>query len=154
MEESLLNKQILLYFASFLVILIAVMIFAPRSGYTPAGIKNVNVEEAKKMVEKDDVFVLDVRTPSEFNSSHVKGATLIPVTNASGSGLSPDNLLEARVDEVPKNKKILVYCRSGHRSVSASKILINAGYEQVYNMEGGINAWIAAGYPVEGSEKQ
>ncbi|WP_410508788.1 rhodanese-like domain-containing protein [Methanosarcina hadiensis] len=150
----MLNKQILLYFASFLVILIAVMIFAPRSGYTPAGIKNVNVEEAKKMVEKDDVFVLDVRTPSEFNSSHVKGATLIPVTNASGSGLSPDNLLEARVDEVPKNKKILVYCRSGHRSVSASKILINAGYEQVYNMEGGINAWIAAGYPVEGSEKQ
>lgn len=148
------SKQTLLYFASFLVLLIAVMFFAPRGGDSPSGIKNVNVEEAKKMVEKEDLFVLDVRTPSEFNSSHIKGATLIPVTNASGSSLSPDNLLEARVDEVPKNKKILVYCRSGHRSVSASKILLNAGYEQVYNMEGGINAWITAGYPVESSEKQ
>lgn len=148
------SKQTLLYFASFSVLLIAVMFFAPRSGYNPAGIKNVNVEEAKKMVGKEDVFLLDVRTPSEFKSSHIKGATLIPVINASGSGLSSDNLLEARIDEVPKNKKILVYCRSGHRSVSASKILINAGYEQVYNMEGGINAWITAGYPVESSEKQ
>lgn len=133
--------------------MIAIMIFAPRTGDSPAGVKNVTVEEAKKLVETEDVFILDVRTPSEFNSSHIEGATLIPVTNSGESNLSPDQLLEARIDEVPKNKKILVYCRSGHRSTSASQILINSGYSQVYNMEGGINAWTGAGYPLVSLEK-
>ena len=145
------NKQNLVYLVSFLVLLIVIMIFASRGGNNPAGIQNVTVEEAKKMVEKGDVFILDVRTPSEFNSSHIEGATLIPVTNSGGSNLSPDQLLESRINEVPKDKKILVYCRSGHRSSSASKILVNAGYSQVYNMEGGINAWTGAGYPVVSS---
>ena len=148
------NKQNLVYLVSFLVLLIAIMIFASRSGDSPAGIQNVTVEEAKKMVGKEDVFILDVRTPSEFNSSRIEGATLISVTNSGGSSLSPDQLLESRINEVPKDKKILVYCRSGHRSTSASKILVNAGYSQVYNMEGGINAWTGAGYPVVSSENQ
>lgn len=145
------SKQKIVYFASFLILLIAIMIFASRGGDGPAGIRNVTVEEAKKMVEKGDVFILDVRTPSEFNSSHIEGATLIPVTNSGGSNLNPDQLLESRINEVPKDKEILVYCRSGHRSTSASKILVNAGYSQVYNMEGGINAWTGAGYPVVSS---
>lgn len=146
-----LNKQNLVYLASFLILLIAIMVFALRSGDSPEGFKNVTVEEAKKMIEKEDVFILDVRTPSEFNSSHIEGATLIPVTNSGGSNLGSDQLLEARIDEVPENKKILVYCRSGHRSTSASQILVNAGYSQVYNMEGGINAWTGVGYPVVSS---
>lgn len=129
------------------------MIFAPRAQDSPAGIKNITVEKAKELIEKEDVFILDVRTPSEFNSSHIEGAVLIPVTNSGGSYLSPDSLLEARIDEVPEDKKILVYCRSGHRSVSASTILVNAGYSDVYNMQGGINAWIDAGYPVISSKK-
>lgn len=146
------NKQNLVYFASFLVLLIAIMIFLPRTGDSPGGAKNVTVEEAKKLVETEDVFILDVRTPSEFNSSHIKGATLIPVANSGGSNLSPDQLLDTRINEVPKNKKILVYCKSGNRSTSASKILVNAGYSQVYSMKGGINAWAGAGYPVVSSE--
>lgn len=145
------NKQNLVYLVSFLALLIVIMIFASRGGNNPAGIQNVTVEEAKKMVEKGDVFILDVRTPSEFNSSHIEGATLIPVTNSGGSNLSPDQLLESRINEVPKDKKILVYCRSGHRSSSAGKILVNAGYSQIYNMEGGINAWTGAEYPVVSS---
>ncbi|MDD4250439.1 MAG: rhodanese-like domain-containing protein, partial [Methanosarcina sp.] len=88
------------------------------------------------------------RTPGEFNSSHIEGATLIPVTNSAGSNLSPDQLLEARINEVPKERKILVYCRTGRRSAVASKILVAAGYTQVYNMQGGITAWTGAGYPV------
>ncbi|WP_048050921.1 rhodanese-like domain-containing protein [Methanosarcina soligelidi] len=146
------NKQNLVYLASFLVILIAILIFAPRGGERPSGFTNVSVEGAKELLDEEDVFLLDVRTPSEFNSFHIESATLIPVTNSSGSSLSSDKLLEARVDEVPENKKILVYCRSGHRSILASKILVNAGYSQVYNMEGGINAWTGAGYPVVSSE--
>lgn len=148
------NKQKLVYVAFFLVFFIVILNFMPRTENVPAEVENISVEEAKRMVERGDVFVLDVRTPSEFNSSHIEGATLIPVANASGSNLSPESLLEARINEVPKNKKVLVYCRSGHRSTSASTILVNSGYSQVYNMEGGINAWIGAGYPVLSSEDQ
>ncbi|AKB35275.1 hypothetical protein MSSAC_0685 [Methanosarcina siciliae C2J] len=148
------NKQNLTYIAIFLVFLIAVLLFAlrpddrPSAPESPAGFETVSVEEAREMIEKDDVFILDVRTPAEFNSSHIEGATLIPVTNSGGSNLSPDQLLEARINEVPKDKKILVYCRTGHRSVTASKILVAAGYSDAYNMEGGITAWTGAGYPV------
>lgn len=148
------NKQNLTYIAIFFVLLIAVLIFASQLKDRPSGpdsladFEDVTVEEARKMIEEENVFVLDVRTPGEFNSSHIEGATLIPVTNSAGSNLSPDQLLEARINEVPKNRKILVYCRTGRRSVAASKILVAAGYTQVYNMQGGITAWTGAGYPV------
>lgn len=105
------------------------------------------------MLEEGEVFVLDVRTPGEFYLEHLKGANLIPVTNAFGSNLSSDRLLEARISEVPQDKKILVYCRTGQRGSAASKLLVNSGHLNVYNMLGGINAWTEAGYPVVNSEK-
>ena len=71
------NKQNLVYLASFLVILIAILIFAPRGGDRPSGFTNVSVEEAKELLDEEDVFLLDVRTPPEFNSFHIEGATLI-----------------------------------------------------------------------------
>jgi rhodanese-related sulfurtransferase len=152
-----LNKHSLAYIVIFFLLLIALVLFynfnVGRSNMKTlsSSFENVSAKEARELIEEDNVFILDVRTPSEFNSSHIKGATLIPVTNAFGSYLSPDSLLEFRVDEVPKGKKILVYCKSGYRSASASEILINAGYLQVYNLVGGINAWINAGYPVVSS---
>lgn len=146
------NKGNLMYFGALIfLLLVALLIFSEQRKENTSGLENVSVQEAKEMIEKDDVFILDVRTPDEFNSSHIKGATLIPVSNAFGSNLSSDSLLKARIDEVPK-KKILVYCRTGHRSDTAGIMLVNAGYSQVYNMAGGITAWIDAGYPVVSSE--
>jgi len=143
------NKKYLMYFAAILLLLlITVLFFSMQKKEIPAGFETVTVEEAREMIEKDEVFILDVRTPAEFNSSHIEGATLIPVTNSGGSNLSPDQLLEARINEVPRDKKILVYCRTGHRSTTASQMLVDAGYSDVYNMEGGITAWTGAGYPV------
>ncbi|WP_440945790.1 rhodanese-like domain-containing protein [Methanosarcina sp. T3] len=127
---------------------------SPSVPESPAGFETVSVDEAREMIEKGEVFVLDVRTPAEFKESHIEGATLIPVTNSGGSNLSSDQLLEARINEVPKDKKILVYCRTGHRSTSASNILVAAGYSDVYNMQGGITAWTGAGYPVVSSAGQ
>ena len=137
--------------ALILVFLATFLIFTEQRKGDSSGFENISVQEAKGMVEKDNVFILDVRTLDEFNSSHIKGATLIPVSNTSGSNLSSERLLEARIDEVPR-KKVLVYCKSGRRSVSASTMLVDAGYSEVYNMAGGINAWIDAGYPVVSSE--
>lgn len=97
---------------------------------------DVSVHEAKDMLDDGDVFLLDVRTESEFNSGHLKGSVNIEVSQ-----------LGSRLDNVPADKVILVYCRTGVRSVRASKTLVNAGYMDVYNMKGGITAWMSAGYP-------
>ena len=82
------------------------------------------------------MFLLDVRTPEEYSMGHIKGAHLIPLQE-----------LENRLDEIPKDQKILVYCRTGHRSAIASEILAKAGFE-ILNMEGGIVEWISKGYEV------
>jgi rhodanese-related sulfurtransferase len=85
-----------------------------------------------------NLVILDVRTKSEYDSGHIYGATLIPVTE-----------LLARIGELAshKNDPILVYCGSGGRSQTASGYLDSNGFTNVYNMLGGIAAWKSAGYP-------
>ena len=61
----------------------------------------------------------------------------------------PKQELNEKLKEIPKDRKILVYCRSGQRSAKASRILIENGYSKVYNMQGGIMEWMNAGYEVE-----
>ncbi|GAB4467899.1 MAG: hypothetical protein Kow00124_01420 [Anaerolineae bacterium] len=85
---------------------------------------------------RDDVILLDVRTPEEFASGYIPGAINIPLDS-----------LEERLSEIPTDKTVVVYCRSGNRSQPASRLLADAGYE-VYNM-GGIIDWDALGYPIE-----
>lgn len=146
------NKRNSIYLGVLILLfLVAFLVFIEQKKESQLGFENISVQEAKELIEKGNVFVLDVRTPAEFNQSHIEEAILIPVSNAFGSNLSPDNLLKARTNEVPKNKKVLVYCRTGRRSIEASTVLANAGY-QVYNMEGGIGSWIDAGYPVVSPE--
>jgi len=98
---------------------------------------DVSIQQAKEMIDRGEVFILDVRTQEEYNEGHISGSTLIPVQE-----------LEARLNELPRNKKILVYCRSGNRSATASEILIKNGFTQIFNMKGGITEWKNAGYDV------
>ncbi|MCD6474808.1 MAG: hypothetical protein J7K85_00925 [Anaerolineaceae bacterium] len=94
----------------------------------------VSVDEAYAMREAG-AFMLDVREISEWNEGHIPGATLISL-----------GVLEGRVDEVPSDIPIVVYCRSGNRSQVGRDILIQAGFTSVTSMSGGFNAWVAAGY--------
>jgi molybdopterin/thiamine biosynthesis adenylyltransferase/rhodanese-related sulfurtransferase len=96
------------------------------------GIPQISVEELKrKLDEKQDVFVLDVREPHEYPIANL-GAPLIPVGE-----------LEKRVGELAaeRNREIVVHCRSGARSQKAALILKNAGFTHVENLAGGILAW-------------
>lgn len=116
------------------------------------GYRNVSVCKAEKMIGQEDVFLLDVRTPAEFNKAHIEGAILIPLKNVPAQDpipLTPEKLLPARINEVPTDKRILVYCKVGARGATACSLLINAGYHKVYNMEGGIDAWLAEGLTVD-----
>jgi rhodanese-related sulfurtransferase len=93
--------------------------------------------QAQFSVAAADHLLLDVRTPEEFASGHIPGAVNISV-----------DALASRLSELPTNQPIVVYCRSGNRSVTASQILAEAGYTSIYDL-GGIIAWEAAGLPVE-----
>lgn len=95
------------------------------------------------MIDRGEVFILDVRTQEEYASGHINGSTLLAVQDI------PKQELTEKLKEIPKNRKILVYCRSGRRSAEASGILAENGFAQVYNMQGGITEWMNSGYEVE-----
>ncbi len=82
-------------------------------------------------------LLIDVRTPEEFTSGHIQNAVNISVET-----------LQARLDEVPRDNPIVVYCRSGNRSAAAAQILVEGGYQPVYDL-GGIQDWVAQGLPIQ-----
>lgn len=86
-------------------------------------------ELALMMRTQQPVFILDVRTPEEYQAANI-GGVLIPLAE-----------LPARLHEVPKDVLIAVHCRSGHRSQLAQSILLQAGFKEVKNVAGGILAW-------------
>lgn len=96
--------------------------------------KNISPQEFHEMITKDpNLQVVDVRTPQEFAAGHIKGAKNVDFR-------SPDfekNIAKA----VKKRKTVLVYCRSGKRSLNAMNLMVKNGFKDVYNMEGGILAW-------------
>jgi rhodanese-related sulfurtransferase len=86
----------------------------------------------------DHLFVLDVRTPQEFAAGHVPGAVNVP-----------HDQLAARLGQVPKDKDVVLYCRSGRRSALAADVLAANGYTRVSHLEGDMQAWVERGRPVE-----
>lgn len=97
----------------------------------------ISVGEAYDLYQKG-AFVLDVRTVEEWNEFHAPASTLIPLDQ-----------LASRLSEVPRDRQIVVICRSGNRSQQGRDILLNAGFEQVASMAGGLNEWRENGFPVE-----
>lgn len=112
-------------FLSLLVLLSIVL-----AGCSGTGYKNVTSKEAKDLIDKGKVTVIDVRTPEEYNSGHIPGAKLIPLQVIDGS-----------TDSLKKDGSYLIVCHSGNRSQQASEILTEKGFKNIYNMTGGMNDW-------------
>ena len=109
-----------------------------RSGTsTPPSPAEITASEAFTRYQ-NGAFLLDVRTQEEWNEFHAPNSTLIPLDQ-----------LASRLNEVPKDKEIVVVCRSGNRSQEGRDILLQAGFTQVTSMQGGLNDWRASGYPIE-----
>jgi rhodanese-related sulfurtransferase len=112
------------------------MSYAEASGdnYT-----EVSAAEARRLIATQQPFILDVRTPREFNDGHIPGAVLIPVQQ-----------LADRVSELAAQRQrgIFIYCRSGNRSTVAAEILHRAGFRTIWNLRHGILEWQSAGYPM------
>lgn len=96
-----------------------------------AGATVIDAEEAKQMMENEDVIIIDVRTAEEFSETHIDGAVLLPLDEitAQAESVMPD-----------KDKTYLIYCRSGNRSSQAAKKLVEMGYRNIYDF-GGIMDW-------------
>jgi rhodanese-related sulfurtransferase len=91
-------------------------------------------------MQKQDCIILDVRTPDEFNAGHLKGAV-----NFNWNGAD----FQSAVEKLDKNKKVFVYCAVGGRSAKAKVAMQKAGFKQVHNMLGGIEAWKKDSLPLE-----
>jgi rhodanese-related sulfurtransferase len=112
-----------------------VSLAAPPS-VTPQQVREMQAQKSAAL------YVLDVRTPEEFASGHVPGAVNIPYDQVA-----------ARLAEIPKDKEVVLYCRSGRRAGLAAAELEKAGYEDLQLMQGDMPAWEKAGLPVEGGAK-
>ena len=126
---------------AFVAIIIYLIALAGGNSSGSGLAREVSVDEAYQMYQ-GDAFVLDVRTQEEWDEYHAPNATLIPLDQ-----------LQARLSEVPKDREILVVCRSGNRSQQGRDILLTAGYNAT-SMTGGLKEWYAKGYPIEGAPAQ
>ena len=142
-DERRKKRQIWIAISAVVIIILAgaaFMAFSNNSsgdGAQTALPREVTVNEAHQMVE-EGAFLLDVRTQEEWDDFHAPQATLIPLDQ-----------LESRVNEIPTGQDVVVICRSGNRSQTGRDILLSAGLPSVTSVDGGMNAWAAAGYPTE-----
>jgi len=113
------------------------MIVAVATTAVAAQYKNIDSLQAKALLDKGKVFLLDVRTPEEFRQARMKGAVLIPIDQ-----------IEKRLAEIPENRPILVYCAVGSRSNAVAGFLAEKGYRDVYNMKDGIVGWYRNNLPI------
>jgi rhodanese-related sulfurtransferase len=93
---------------------------------------------SRKIKELPDAVVLDVRTPQEYNDGHLKNALNLNWNDAA---------FLAGLEQIRKDRTVLVYCHSGGRSAAAVKKLNELGYKSVYELKGGITSWRAAKMP-------
>ena len=96
-------------------------------------IRSLTSDEIKAILDKDkrgEFLLLDVRQPEEYEAGHIPGAMLIPLGE-----------LEGRQEELDRSKRIITYCRSGHRSMAAAITLCGLGFRGVHHLDGGILQW-------------
>lgn len=101
-------------------------------------IPEVSPAEAKRLVETKNALIVDVREPDEWAEARIPGAKHLPL------GQLPE-----RQAEVPRDRTVVLQCRSGARSGRATRALLAAGYRDVVNLKGGIQAWAAEDLPLE-----
>ncbi|WP_029520377.1 rhodanese-like domain-containing protein [Persephonella sp. IF05-L8] len=134
-------KKVSLSNIAFVVVIAAgFLYYLYLKGYIFANFENLEPKEAYQLLQKEKgkIVLLDVRNPEEIKTDgKIPGSILIPL-----------GTLAQNIDKLDKNKKIMVYCHSGMRSVSAARLLSSVGFK-VLNIKGGILSWKSEGLPVE-----
>jgi hydroxyacylglutathione hydrolase len=103
---------------------------------------NVTPREARALVDDGNAVIVDVREPAEWRTGHIPNAVHVPLRN-----------LEKRAKKLPRDRPIIVQCRTGNRSRVAARMLRARGFTDVRNLRGGLLAWNAQGLPVTGKAR-
>ncbi|MBB5040049.1 rhodanese-like domain-containing protein [Prosthecobacter dejongeii] len=119
---------------------IAALCVLPLAGFAEDKVKHVDAEKAAKLVAEGKVTVLDVRTEEEYKEGHIKGATNVDI-------LSKDFV--KKLEAANKTKPVLVHCQAGGRSTRSLPKLEQAGFTEIYHLDGGMADWVKADKPVE-----
>ena len=110
-------------------------------GWLPRSTRGTGVEPAEvNDLARRGAVVLDVRETSEWDDGHAPGARHVPIGSLGG-----------QLDSLPRDRVLVVVCRSGHRSARATAVLRRSGFDAV-NLDGGMQAWAAAGLPVASTD--
>jgi len=141
------SKKVLLVAGMFIAVVVVWILIAICGGKVsesdstaPApGLINPSIYQREFVDGEVEHFLLDVRSVAEFSEGHLRDAVNIPV-----------EILNQQLGDVPADRPIVVYCRTGGRSAEAITILHNAGFTDLYDLDGGIVAWMEQGLPVEG----
>ena len=102
-------------------------------------VKAITPRETQVLLKSDNVQLIDVRTPEEYNTGYIANAQNIDY-------FSPT--FDEDIKKLDKEKPVIVYCKSGRRSTKSSEILLNAGFVNIYNLKGGITQWKLEGLKI------
>jgi len=121
------------------IILVSLMLLHSYLGEKLRGYSSVSPTQSTQMINREDALILDVRENNEYSEGHIINSVHIPLSS-----------LKTRLSDIEKHKaqKVIVACRSGHRSSQACVTLKKAGFEQVFNLSGGVMAWGSANLPL------
>ena len=121
------------------IVVVSLMLIHSLVGEKLRGYSSISPSESTQMINQDDALVLDVREKKEFAEGHILNSVHVPLAN-----------LKTRIPELEKHKskKVIIACRSGHRSSQACATLKKEGFEQVFNLGGGVMAWESANLPL------
>jgi rhodanese-related sulfurtransferase len=115
-----------------------------QSASTPTppatAVQHVDPDGAARRLADTNVVVLDIRTPDEFKTGHIRGAKLVDFRSAD---------FAKKVGELDRSKTYVVHCASGRRSASSLETFQKLGFKSIVHLDGGFNAWKSAGKPVE-----
>lgn len=129
------NRQWISLGFAILAVLAVILLAKPKS----AQVIEISAAQAYQKYQQG-MFILDVRTQEEWDLAHIENSSLVPLAE-----------LKNNLSELPRDREIVVVCRSGNRSREAVSILEEAGFSDVFSLKGGMIAWENAGYPLEKS---
>ena len=121
------------------IVLVSLMLIHSLVGEKLRGYSSISPAESTRMINHDDAVVIDVRESNEYSEGHIINSLHIPLVS-----------LKTRLKDIEKHKtkKVIIACRSGNRSSSACATLKKEGFEQVFNLGGGVMAWESANLPL------
>ncbi len=131
------QTRLLISAALIVVVAVVAVILLTQSGTAVTTGSVITPQDYQTRFASADHVLVDVRTAEEFATGHIAGAVNIPV-----------DTISTRLAEIPQDRDVILYCRSGNRSNQAWNILNGEGYSRIYDM-GGLGAWQAAGYTLE-----